>query len=75
MAALFEKNGLEPDVQFTTLQSFAALSMVEQGLGMTVINELITRNWPCDVVKLPLDPPQKIILGMALFSLETPPPR
>ena len=74
VAALFEKNGLEPDVQFTTLQSFAALSMVEQGLGMTVINELITRNWPCDVVKLPLDPPQKIILGMALFSLENAAP-
>ena len=62
VAALFERNGLELNVQFTTLQNFAAISMVEQGLGISIMNELITRNWQCDVVKLPLEPPQKIFI-------------
>ena len=74
VAALFERNGLELNVQFTTLQNFAAISMVEQGLGISIMNELITRNWQCDVVKLPLEPPQKIVLGMALLSRENASP-
>ena len=34
------------------------------------MNELITRNWPCNVVKLPLDPPQQITLGIGVLSLK-----
>ena len=68
VTALFAKNGIVPNVQFTTLESFSVMSMVEQGLGMSVMNQLITEKRICDVVKLPLDPPSQITLGIALHS-------
>lgn len=66
--ALFAKNGIEPNVQFTTLESFSVMSMVEQGLGMSVMNQLITEKRICDIVKLPIDPPSQITLGVAMNS-------
>ena len=66
--ALFAKNGIEPNVQFTTLESFSVMSMVEQGLGMSVMNKLITEKRVCDIAMLPVDPPASITLGIALHS-------
>lgn len=66
--ALFAKNGIEPNVQFTTLESFSVMSMVEQGLGMSVMNQLITEKRICDIAMLPLDPPSQITLGVAMNS-------
>lgn len=68
--AMLEANHLRPNIRFSTLDSYAALMMIEKGLGMSVMNELITRNWPCQVVKLPLDPPQQITLGLGVLSLQ-----
>lgn len=70
VTALFDRFRVEPDIRFTTLESFAAMSMVENGLGISVMNRLITVNWQCDVALLPLEPAQSITLGMALPSLE-----
>ena len=68
VTALFAKNGIVPNVQFTTLESFSVMSMVEQGLGMSVMNQLITEKRICDVATLPIDPPSQITLGIALHS-------
>lgn len=67
LSMLYE-NGLKPSIQFSTVENFAAIAMIEQGLGMSIMNELITQNWQADVRKLPLDPPQQITLGIALPS-------
>ena len=67
---LFEEFGIEPDIRFSTVESFSALQMVEKGLGISIMNELITRNWPCEVVKIPISPPRSISFGMALASLK-----
>ena len=74
VVAMFQETGVTPSIQFSTLENFAAIAMIEQGLGMSIMNELITQNWQADVVKLPLDPPQQITLGMAIPSLETASP-
>ncbi|QQO07731.1 LysR family transcriptional regulator [Breznakiella homolactica] len=74
VVTLFERNNVTPNIRFSTLENFAALAMIEQGLGMSVMNELITRRWHCDVVKLPLDPPQHITLGIAVPSLKNASP-
>ena len=66
--ALFAKNGIEPNVQFTTLESLSVMSMVEQGLGMSVMNKLITEKRVCDIVMMPIDPPSQITLGVAMHS-------
>ena len=61
---LFQRFGLNPAIAYSTNESFAAFSMIENGLGMTITNELITEGYQADVVKLPLDPPQHINLGI-----------
>ena len=66
--ALFQRNGIVPNIRFTTMESFSAMSMVEQGLGICVMNQLITDGHICNVVKLPLDPPAQITMGVALHS-------
>ena len=66
--ALFQRTGVTPNVRFTTLESFAVMSMVEQGLGMSVMNKLITEKRVCDIAMLPVDPPASITLGIALHS-------
>ena len=66
--ALFSQNGIEPNVQFTTLESFSVMSMVEQGLGMSIMNQLITEKRICDIAMLPLDPPSYCTLGVAMNS-------
>lgn len=71
---MLEKNDLKPNISFSTLENFAALAMIEQGLGMSIMNELITKRWQCDVIKLPLEPPQHIIFGIAVLSLNTSSP-
>ena len=68
LMALFHRTGIVPNVQFTTLESLSAMSMVEQGLGMSVMNKLITEKRICDIVMLPVDPPASITLGIALHS-------
>lgn len=74
VAALFERFQIEPKILFSTLENYAAISMIENGLGMSVMNELITRSWQSEAVMLPLDPPQHITLGIAVPSLENAAP-
>ena len=74
VAALFEENGITPNIQYTTLENFAAMTMVEQGLGVSVMNELIMQKRVCDVVKLPLSPPAHVTLGAAVYSVKDAPP-
>ena len=68
VTALFHRTGIVPNVQFTTIENFSAMSMVEQGLGMSVMNKLITEKRICDIAMLPVDPPASITLGIALHS-------
>ncbi len=68
--ALFDRIGVVPNICYTTMESFSAMSMVEQGLGVSVMNRLITRRRECDVAMIPIDPPASITLGVALPSRE-----
>jgi len=68
VVSLFDRNGIVPNIHFTTLENFATMAMIEKGLGMSVMNNLITEKWNCDVVKIPVDPPSKITLGLAVPS-------
>ena len=54
---------------FPTKDNYSAISMVENGLEMSIMNELITKNFETKAVKIPLDPPKNIKLGIALPSL------
>ena len=66
--ALFARNRVRPNIRYTTMESFSVMSMVEQGLGVSVMNKLITEKRVCDVAMIPIDPPASITLGAALHS-------
>ena len=66
--ALFARSHVRPNIRYTTIESFSAMSMVEQGLGVSVMNRLITEKRICDVAMIPIDPPASITLGAAFHS-------
>ena len=70
---LFRAHNIRPKVKYETIENHAALSMIAQGLGMSIMNHLITEGHTANVVKLPLDPPHTISLGIALPPAELSP--
>lgn len=59
---------VRPNTQFSTMDSYAAYAMVEAGLGITMNNGL-NRPMVDDGIKIvPLDPPQKVMVGIAAMQ-------
>ncbi len=71
---MIEENDLSVDIGFQTHENFSAIAMIERGLGMSIMNKLITEKFDFDVVKIPVDPPQHITFGIAIHSIENSPP-
>jgi DNA-binding transcriptional LysR family regulator len=67
---ILEKNDTHPDIKYTTYDTPATLAMVRMGLGISFVNELSAQYWNEHLVKLPLDPPEKITFGIAYTSEE-----
>ena len=63
--ALFRCNGIVPNIRFTTMESFSAMSMVEQGLGISLMSAMMLQGFNRRVRSLPLDPPGWRDLGIA----------
>ena len=68
---MFSRFDLDPTISYSTLESFAAFAMIENGLGMTITNRLITEGFQADVVKIPVDPPQHICFGIMIPDKNT----
>lgn len=65
---LFERNGIHPDVRFTTWDDYAVMSMVEQGLGIAILPELILQRIPYHILTKPIDVPAYREIGLAYRS-------
>lgn len=63
---ILERNDVHPAVKYTTYDTPATLAMVRMGLGISFVNELSAQFWNDHLVKMSLDPPQKISFGVAL---------
>ncbi len=66
ISGLFAANGLSPRVHFTTWDDYAIMSMVECGLGVSMLPELILRRNPYDIVIRPTDKTAVRRLGIML---------
>ena len=66
---LFKKENIKPNIKFTTGDNYSTYAMVSAGLGISVSNKLMSKNWSENVVILPFDKPKYIMLGIALPSL------
>lgn len=59
---------ITPHLAFSTRDSLATYSMVEAGLGISMNNALNGRNLKGNVKILPLNPPQKVEIGIAAMN-------
>ena len=57
---------IRPKIRFATSDSRAAIAMVRAGLGITLLNDILTADLADGAAGLPLDPPQSVHLGIAL---------
>ncbi len=65
-----EAAGVEPNVRFYTKDDYAIIAMVEQGLGMSIMPELLLKGRQDRLLTLPLIPEAKRIIGIAIAAGE-----
>ena len=63
---VMRSHGVEPVVHKTQISDSAIISLVEHGLGVSVLSELVLRGRSSDVLALPMDPPAVRELGIAV---------
>ena len=68
---IFEREGLSPRVRFTTWDNYAIMSMVESGLGISILPELILRRIPYRIVAKKLAVPAYREISLALRERES----
>ena len=71
VSRLFDKYTLSPNTHFTTWDDYAVMSMVESGLGISVLPELILRRIPYNIVKKDLTIPAYRNIGLAMKDKNT----
>lgn len=70
ISELFERCNVKPNINFTTIDDYAIMSMVEKGLGVSILPELILRRTPYHIVIKELDVPAYRKLGLAVRKKE-----
>lgn len=71
VSEIFERCGLTPNVHFTTWDDYAIMSMVESGLGISILPQLILKRVPYHIVAKELDVPAYRKIGLALREKKT----
>ncbi len=59
---------VKPNVRFYTKDDYAIIAMVEQGLGMSIMPELLLKGRQDNIQTMPLIPEAKRIIGMAIAA-------
>jgi len=63
-----------PQILFSACSDYAIINMVTEGLGISILPELLLSNYSHQAVALPLDPPQVRMLGMGIPQVKTASP-
>ncbi len=71
ISEIFERNNLTPNVKFTTWDDYAVMSMVESGLGIAILPELILQRISYRILAKPLDVPAYRDIGFVLRDRKT----
>ncbi len=71
ISKIFEQNGISPKIHFTTWDDYAIMSMVESGLGISILPELILKRIPYKLVFKELDIPAYRNIGLAFRNKKT----
>lgn len=71
ISEIFERNNLTPNIKFTTWDDYAVMCMVESGLGIAILPELILKRVPYRIIAKELDVPASRNIGLALRDKKT----
>ena len=63
-----------PNIRFSSCSDYAIISMVTEGLGVSILPELLLRNYRNDAVAMPMNPSQSRVLGMGVPQIRTASP-
>ena len=69
-----EAAGVKPNVRFYTKDDYAIIAMVEQGLGMSIMPELLLKGRHDELLTLPLVPEARRTIGIAFAAHSHPGP-
>ncbi len=69
----FHAQNLYPKIKMCVHDDYSVLAMIEEGLGISILAELILRRISYDVVKIPINPPVTRTIGIAFNNLKTIP--
>lgn len=73
ISEIFERHGLKPKIHFTTWDDYAIMSMVESGLGISILPQLILKRTPYRIIAKELDVPAFRDIGLALRDKQAAP--
>ncbi|MBR1692549.1 MAG: LysR family transcriptional regulator [Lachnospiraceae bacterium] len=68
---IFEKNDLQPHIRFTACDDSTVMSMVESGLGISILPELILQRLPYQIVCKELEQPAYREIGFVMKNQMT----
>lgn len=71
ISEILDRYNVKPRIHFTTVDDYAVMSMVEKGLGISILPELILRRTPYNIVAKELDMPAYRNLGIAVRDRKT----
>ena len=71
VSEIFRRCGLTPKVHFTTWDDFSIMSLVESGLGVGILPQLILRRTPYRILTKELDVPAYRSIALAMRSKKT----
>ena len=63
-----------PHILFSACSDYAIINMVTEGLGVSILPELLLRNYSHNAVALPIEPLQTRMLGMGVPQVKTASP-
>lgn len=66
ISEIFERHHISPNVNFTTWDDYAIMSMVETGLGISILPELILQRIPHRIIAKELEVPAFRNIGVAM---------
>lgn len=67
---LLENRKVRPDIRFTTWEDFAIMAMVEKGMGISILPDLILKRVPYRIEIRPLKEPYYRSIGLAMKHQE-----
>ena len=71
VSEFLERYHVKPNLRYRGNDDYTIMSMVENGLGVSSLTELVLQRTPFHVAVCPLDPPQYRDIGLAVRSFDT----